>query len=74
MREVLTRLPWFRDLSRDHRTEMLSEVVEQLILEASKDQFTDLLDHWAEISHSDLKWSRLELLRESGLLDPPRAA
>ncbi len=74
LREVLQRLPWFRDLSREHRTEMLSEIVERLILEASREEFTELLQRWALVAHSDVKWSRFELLRESGLLEPPRAA
>lgn len=35
--DVLGRLPWFRDLSRAHRAQMLDEVGERLItLDASK--------------------------------------
>ena len=74
LREVLQRLAWFRDLSRGHRTDMLTEVVECLVVDASKADFTALLDRWAQVAHADVKWSRFELLRESGLLDPPRAA
>ena len=29
---------------------------------------------WAEVAHTDTKWARLGLLRDSGLLYPPQAA
>jgi hypothetical protein len=83
--DVLSRLPWFRDLSRDHRAQMLDEVAARLAVDASREEFTDMLLGWAEIAHRDTKWARLELLRHSGLLrpisesgqadqEPPRAA
>lgn len=68
--DVLSRLPWFRDLSRDHRTQMLEEINARLILDASRDEFTALLLDWARVAHQDTKWARLELLRDSGLLQP----
>ena len=71
---VLKRLPWFRDLSREHREEMVAEFVDRLVVNASRDEFTALLLAWSEVAHNDLKWSRFTLLRESGLLEPPRAA
>ena len=84
--DVLGRLPWFRDLSRDHRAQMLDEVTARLSVDASREEFTDMLLVWAQVAHSDTKWARLELLRHSGLLaprsssqsheqqEPPRAA
>lgn len=72
--DVLGRLPWFRDLSRDHRAQMLEQVSARLAVECSRAEFTEILLHWASVAHSDPKWARLELLRDSGLLDPPQAA
>ena len=72
--EVLGRLPWFRDLTHEHRATMIAEVGERLVIEGSRDEFTALLRWWAEVAHADVKWARLGLLRHSGLLEPPRAA
>lgn len=72
--DILGRLPWFRDLSRAHREQMLEEVGERLVVDASREEFTGMLLRWAQVAHSDTKWARLELLRDSGLLDPPRTA
>jgi hypothetical protein len=68
--DVLGRLPWFRDLSRDHRAAMLDAVTARLAVDASREEFTDMLLQWAQVAHSDTKWARLQLLRESGLLNP----
>ena len=72
--DVLGRLPWFVDLTREHRAAMLAEVAQRLVVEGSRDEFTALLARWAEVAHRDVKWARLELLKQSGLLEPPRAA
>ena len=72
--DVLGRLPWFRDLSRAHRAQMLEEVGARLVVESSRAEFTEILLHWAQVAYTDTKWARLELLKDSGLLDPPRAA
>jgi len=72
--EVLQRLPWFGELTHEHRADMLSEVLERLVVDASSEEFTALLLSWSEVAHRDVKWSRFALLRESGLLEPPRAA
>ena len=66
--DVLGRLPWFRDLSRDHRAQMLDEINTRLVLEASRAEFTELLLEWGRVAHTDTKWARLQLLRDSGLL------
>ncbi len=68
--DVLQRLPWFRDLSREHRAQLLDEVTERLVVGASREEFTTILLEWARIAHSDTKWARLELLQQSGLLRP----
>ena len=67
---VLAKLPWFTDLTWDHREHMIEDVSERLISDTTRDQFTDLLLYWAGIAHDDLKWSRLRMLRESGTLVP----
>ena len=72
--EVLGRLPWFRDLTHDHREQMLAEVAARLAVDGSRDEFTTLLLRWSGVAHVDVKWARLQLLRQSGLLEPPRAA
>ena len=69
--DVLGRLPWFRDLSRGHRTQMLDEIAARLVVDSSREEFSAMLLEWAKIAHSDTKWARLELLRVSGLLRPP---
>ena len=74
LHEVLGRLPWFRDLSRGHRSDMLAEIVERLVENSSRDDFAELLVHWSDIAYSDVKWARLKMLRQSGLLEPPQAA
>ena len=71
--DVLERLPWFGDLTFEHRTQMLAEVAARLD-DGSRDEFTALLARWAAVSYEDIKWARLELLRQSGLLNPPKAA
>ena len=69
--DVLARLPWFRDLSRDHRSQMLADVTARLVVDASREEFTEMLLEWARVAHEDTKRARLELLRDSGLLNPP---
>ncbi len=68
--DVLGRLPWFRDLSQEHRAQMMDDVGTRLVLDASRDEFTALLLEWARVAHEDTKWARLVLLRDSGLLQP----
>ena len=31
-------------------------------------EFVDVLLHWSEVAHGDAKWSRLDVLRETGIL------
>lgn len=71
---LLGRLPWFRDLSRDHRTEMLSELTARLVVETSREEFVEVLEHWQQVAHGDAKWSRFGMLRKAGLLEPPDRA
>ncbi len=66
--DVLSKLPWFADLTWDHRERMIEDVSERLIGDTTRDQFTDLLLYWASVAHTDAKWMRLEMLRESGML------
>ncbi|MEI6136886.1 MAG: hypothetical protein WCQ48_05655 [Chloroflexota bacterium] len=68
--DVLGRLPWFRDLSREHRAQMIDQVTGRLTLDASREEFTALLLEWAQVAHDDTKWARFSLLRDSGLLQP----
>ena len=72
--EILGRLPWYRDLTFEHRQQMVAEVAARLAVDGSRDEFTALLLRWSELAHVDVKWARLKLLRQSGLLEPPRAA
>jgi hypothetical protein len=65
---VLEKLPWFRDLTRLHRDEMLDEVQSHLKIDTTRDEYASLLERWAGVAHGDAKWTRFELLRESGLL------
>ena len=65
---VLEKLPWFRDLTRPHRDEMLDEVQSYLKIDTKREQYASLLERWAWVAHRDAKWTRFELLRESGLL------
>lgn len=68
--DVLSKLPWFTDLTWDHRERMIEDVSERLIGDTTRDEFTDLLLYWASIAHDDAKWVRLRMLRESGMLVP----
>lgn len=69
LEEVLGRLPWFDDLSERHRDGLLTEVA-GLLTQATtaRVEYAWLLRCWASVAHVDGKWSRFELLRESGLL------
>jgi hypothetical protein len=67
--ELLSRLPWFRDLNADHRREMVEQINARMALETSREHYAALLERWSEVAHIDQKWARYELLRESGLLD-----
>jgi hypothetical protein len=66
--ELLARLPWFRDLSKDHRRQMIEQITQSMDAATSRDEYTTLLEQWAVVAHIDQKWARFELLRESGLL------
>ncbi|MPZ99400.1 MAG: hypothetical protein GEU80_08705 [Dehalococcoidia bacterium] len=68
--DVLGRLPWYRDLSANHRGEMLTEIRGRLVTRTSRDEFAHLLERWSSVAHSDAKWARLRLLHESGMLSP----
>lgn len=72
--EVLGRLPWFGQLSDEHRDDMLAEFSDRLLSTTSRDEFTQRLRVWATVAHNDAKWARFRLLQESGLLPPDRAA
>lgn len=72
--EVLGRLPWYGQLSDQHRAEMLAEFSDRLLATTSRDEFTKQLRSWAGVAHEDGKWSRFRLLQDSGLLPPGRAA
>ncbi len=65
---VLEKLPWFGNLTRQHRHEMLDEVQSYLKIDTTRDEYASLLERWAWIAHGDAKWTRFEMLRESGLL------
>ena len=71
LQEVLGKLPWFADLSGEHRSELLGEVTERLVVETSRDEFTALLIRWADVAHYDAKWRRFAQLCESGILRRP---
>jgi hypothetical protein len=73
LHEVLGKLPWFADLTGDHRSALLGEVTERLVVETSRDEFTALLTQWSDIAHQDAKWRRFSQLRDSGILRPPAA-
>ena len=66
--DLLGKLPWFRDLSVSHRREMVEQVASRMTDETTREQYASLLEDWADVAHTDQKWSRFELLRESGLL------
>src|SRR5690606_39176483 len=72
--DVLGRLPWFSDLSQDHRGELLAEIARRLAVETSRAEFTALLLQWADVAHIDAQWRRFEQLRQSGILRPPDRA
>jgi hypothetical protein len=66
--DVLGRLPWYPQLTEEHRSDMLAEFSDQLLMNTSRDEFTRRLRAWADVAHFDAKWSRFQLLQESGLL------
>ena len=66
--EVLGKLPWFGDLTAHHREQLLRRVRAALHQGTAREQYAALLQRWVTVAHRDAKWSRFELLRESGLL------
>lgn len=66
--DVLGRLSRYAQLTEEHRADMLAEFSDQLLMNTSREEFTRRLRAWADIAHFDAKWSRFQLLRESGLL------
>ena len=70
LQNVLGKLPWFADLTTEHRGELLGEITERLVVETSRDEFTALLIRWADVAHHDAKWRRLAQLRATGILKP----
>lgn len=72
--DLLSRLPWFSDLNDFHRRQMITEVSARIVQEVGDDSFRELLAYWEHIAHTDAKWARYALLKESGLLEPPPRA
>ena len=68
LEDVLGKLPWYVDLTQQHRGDLLFEVQSRLGGNASREEYAELLEQWALVAHRDAKWARFELLRESGLL------
>ena len=68
LEDVLGKLPWYADLTQQHRGDLLAEVQSRLGDNASREEYAGLLEQWALVAHVDAKWARFELLRESGLL------
>ena len=66
--DVLAKLPWFYDLTSANRSRLLDEVTERLVIDSTREEFESVLDRWSLTAHVDAKWSRFEVLRESGLL------
>jgi hypothetical protein len=72
--DVLGRLPWYGQLTDEHRADMLEEFSDSLLALTSRDEFTKRLRAWSTIAHDDAKWARFRLLQDSGLLPPNLAA
>ena len=66
--DVLAKLPWFYDLTSANRSRLLDEVTERLVINSTREEFESVLDRWSLTANVDAKWSRFEVLRESGLL------
>lgn len=66
--DLLTKLPWFRDLTEEHRSQMVAEITSTMRHATTREQYATLLEIWADVAHADAKWARFALLRESGLL------
>lgn len=68
LEDVLGKLPWFAELTARHQHDLIDEVARHLSQETTRDDYASLLERWCGIAHGDVKWSRFDLLRESGLL------
>ena len=68
LKEAPGKLPWLGDLMAHHRQQLLRRARAHLHQGAARQQHAPLPGRWATVAHRDAKWSRLELLRESGLL------
>lgn len=70
LKKVLAKLPWFGDLTSQHREQLLSGVQGLMVEGSTRDEYEALLVRFAVVAHTDAKWGRLELLRERGLFAP----
>ncbi len=68
LQPILAKLPWYGDLAPRHRDDMLDEVQDLMVAGTTRPIYAKLLERWAEVAHSDLKWAKFELLRISGIL------
>ena len=72
--DVLGRLPWFSDLTRQHRAAMLAEVSDRLVVEVSREEFTAILARWSDVAHVVSEAASSARLRASGSIvsvNPP---
>ena len=66
--DILDRLPWFDDLTEDHQVELMNVTADHIAIGSPLSEFVDVLLHWSEVARGDAKWSRLDVLRETGIL------
>lgn len=70
MSELLSRLPWWHDLTQTHRQEMVAVIESRMSVVTSKVVYAKILEDWQVVAERDAKWARFEFLRESGILEP----
>ena len=66
--DVLAKLPWFHDLTATHQSELIDQIAGRLTTDSTREDYETILARWAGVAHGDAKRTRLELLRQSGLL------
>jgi hypothetical protein len=67
---VLSKLPWYGDLTEEHRDDLSSSVEELMADGSTRGQYEALLVHFGSIAQVDARWARFDLLRESSHFAP----
>lgn len=70
MNATLEKLPWYKDLILDNRERMVAEMLVRIQDDelSTQEAYVEALLFWRGIAHTDVKWSRFDMLKDVGEL------